>query len=90
MRILGFEWDDANLDHIARHGVDAEEVEETLVARPVIRRTHHGYYLWFGQSEAGLHLTVVVTVKAGGIARVITARDMSKREKKSYRHQTRS
>jgi hypothetical protein len=29
--ISGFEWDDGNVDHIERHGLTPEEVEEVLL-----------------------------------------------------------
>ena len=32
-----FEWDDGNLDHIARHGVESWEVEEAFGDRHRIR-----------------------------------------------------
>ena len=89
MRVVDFEWDEANLEHIAGHGVEPDEAEEAFEYGPVFRRTRHGYYLCFGRTEAGRHLTVVFTIKAGNVARIVTARDMSKREQKSYRRSRR-
>ncbi len=37
MDAADFEWDDDNIDHLARHGITAEEVEE-LFEGPTIRR----------------------------------------------------
>jgi len=89
MRIKAFEWDDDNLAHIADHQVSSEEAEEVFDSRPMIRRTRQGYYLGMGHSEAGRYLLVVFELKPGGLARVISARDMSKREQKSYRQHRR-
>jgi len=38
MRFWNFDWDEDNIDHIARHGVDVDEVEEALSRKPLIRK----------------------------------------------------
>jgi hypothetical protein len=32
-RIHGFEWDEGNLEHMARHDVESDEVEEMFLGR---------------------------------------------------------
>lgn len=84
MQIKGFEWDDANRAHIARHNVEPDEAEEAFMGQRLIFRSREGSYVLFGQSAAGRYLIVAFALKAG-IARVITARDMTAAEKKRYR-----
>ena len=35
------EWDDANLDHVTRHGVSAVEVEQVIQNATEFRRSKH-------------------------------------------------
>ncbi|MFT5042490.1 MAG: uncharacterized DUF497 family protein [Hyphomicrobiaceae bacterium] len=90
-RCEGFEWDEANVSHIAeRHDVRAVECEQALLNRPLVvadDRAHsqnESRYYALGRTDDGRHLFVVMTVK-GSFLRVVTARDMSRRERKEYR-----
>jgi uncharacterized DUF497 family protein len=84
-----FDWDDENLAHISRHGVEHWEAEEALLdpdrigipARKVARETRRAA---LGTTEAGRVLFVVYTRRRGKI-RVVTARDAENREKRRYR-----
>jgi uncharacterized DUF497 family protein len=84
MRIAAFEWDDGNLSHIARHRVDADEVEEAFLGRQHLYRTKEGRYLLLGRSGTGRFLLVVFQWQ-GGVVRAITARDMTASEQRLYR-----
>lgn len=90
MRISEFDWDDRNEEHIARHAVDPSEVEEVFRRSPLIQSGRKGTYLAWGQSAVGRYLLVVFLRRESGTARVITARDMSDREKKRLRRRSRS
>jgi uncharacterized DUF497 family protein len=79
-----FQWDDGNVDHIGRHGVSAEEVEQACSARPKVRRGRCGRYLVLGRTRAGRYLLVVVVNLGAGEGRAITARDMDSRERALY------
>ena len=35
MEMLEFDWDDSNLNHIAKHGVDREEAQEIMLGDPL-------------------------------------------------------
>lgn len=86
MRIVHLTWDEENVLHIARHGVDPEEVEETCFNRkPLIERGRGGLYYVSGQTAAGRYLFVVVRFLGRGAARVVTARDMDHRERRRYK-----
>ena len=84
MGITEFEWDDNNIEHIACHQVMPEEAEEVFGGAVMIRRTRSGYYTAWGRSLAGRYLFVVYSRLSPVRARVITARDMTRTERKFY------
>lgn len=84
MRCARFEWDEENLEHIARHGIDQDEAEAVLDGNPLILRTADNKYLAYGPTDEGRYLLVVFIRKPGPIIRVVTARDMKDGEKKRY------
>ena len=80
-----FEWDDANIEHLLKHSVVSDEVEESCVNKPYIRKTAGGRYLVYGVTDDGRYLFIVGTNKGRGVFRTITARDMTGREKSLYK-----
>ena len=83
MRVSRFEWDKANIEHIARHQVTPEEVEEVFAGQNIIKRTRDGMYQAFGNTDDGRYLFVVF-VRKKGMIRVITGRDMTRAERKYF------
>ena len=87
MRIENITWDQDTAEHISRHAVSPEEVEEVLFNdsdSPRIMRGKENRYLAYGKTSAG-RLLLVVLIIADRKTRIITARDMTDREKKFYR-----
>lgn len=87
MRIKNISWDEETVAHIARHSVDPEEVEEALFNEeepPLILRGREGRYLSYGKTGGGRFLLIVLTVLYRK-TRIITARDMTEKEKQHYR-----
>ena len=89
-----FDWDDDNVEHIARHGVSPEEAEQALadpdqVGQPASRGAS-GERRWslLGETDAGRLLSVVFT-RREGLTRVITARDADEGERRIYRRRRR-
>jgi hypothetical protein len=82
-----FEWDSRNVNHIARHNVKPEEVEEVFLSRPLIRKARSGLKVAMGRTDAGHYLFVVFALKSSDVIRVITARDMSTSERRYYRRE---
>ncbi|ADI15246.1 BrnT family toxin [Truepera radiovictrix] len=84
-----FEWDEHNLEHIARHGVSDDEVEaaSTDPCR-VPFSAHSGHLGLIGKTTSGRVLVVILARRGGGRWRPVTARDASPREKRSYRRRT--
>lgn len=81
---LTFEWDDKNIEHIARHKVEIDEAEAVFDNRPLILRTQEDKYLAIGQTDEGRYLAIVFARKPGR-TRVITARELTEREKKGLK-----
>jgi uncharacterized DUF497 family protein len=93
--VEGFQWDEGNAaKNWARHGVNQTEAEQVFVNRPVVLVgdvAHSGAearYFSFGRTDGGRLLTVVFTVR-GKLLRVISARPMSRRERRGYAQATR-
>jgi uncharacterized DUF497 family protein len=80
-----FEWDEYNLEHIARHNVDQDEAEAVLDNNPLILRTADDKYLAYGQTDEGRYLLVVFVRKPQSLIRIISARDLTGDEKSRYR-----
>ncbi len=89
MRIHELLWPKERINHIARHGVTPEEVEEVCFGKPlVLRAKSEGkspvYYV-LGQTETGRHLFCVVIQFPDGNGYPVTARSMTIKEKLRYR-----
>ena len=85
-----FEWDEGNsAKNWLRHEVQQAEAEQALLNTPLVVNVtrKHGAaeprYIALGQTDAGRLLTVVFTVRDTRL-RVISARAMSKPERKIY------
>ena len=83
--ITGIAWDDENLEHIAGHGVSADEVEEAITGNPLVIRGREDRYLAYGKTADGRLLLVVYGRLGRGAIRPVTARDMTDGEKRLYR-----
>jgi len=89
----GFQWDDGNvLKNWKKHRVSALECEQTFFNSPLIGApdaNHSGRedrFYTLGQTDLGRLLFIVFTVRANQI-RVISARPMSKKERRKYESQ---
>jgi len=86
MHVDSFEWDENNIEHVARHHVTPDEVEEVFWLRHVLRRSRDGLYLALGQAVSGRYLFVVFKpVTPLGRVRIITARDMEPPERRLFK-----
>jgi len=86
LTITSLIWDDENVAHIARHLVDPIEVEAACFGakKVVLRAAMAGRCVILGRANAGRYLTVVVTTPHKGRSRVITAREMTRNERRRY------
>ncbi len=84
MKISVFLWDDGNIDLVAAHGVAQWEVEQAFRRHPKVRRAREGRYQAAGATERGRYLVVHFRYLGSGVARVITARDMTRMERRRH------
>jgi len=80
-----FDWDEDNIEHIARHQYSCEEVEEVFAVPFRLEKTRDGRYVASGQTDAGRVTAVVFERFPGRRIRVVTAREMTARERRRYR-----
>ena len=75
---------------VTKHQVTPEEVEEIFFTRPRFRFHEKGrirgedMYTALGQTEAGRYLVVFFILKPSNQALIISARDMTRAERKRY------
>jgi uncharacterized DUF497 family protein len=87
---LIFDWDEANLAHIARHDVKPEEAEQAILGDPldIELQTAEGSggeerILHVGETRKGRILELVSTWR-GGKARILSAWDAPRQSKLDY------
>lgn len=85
MRINELEWDDENIQHIARHNVNPQEVEDVCFGLHISEREGSRRYVLSGQSADGRYLNVVVERVGKMRFRTVTAFEMSEQYKSRYR-----
>lgn len=86
MRIRRLIWDDTNLEHIARHRVIPEEVDEVcLNEQSYATRIGRRRYQVIGQTRAGRYLTIFLDYPGGDIFYPVTARDATDWERRLWR-----
>lgn len=89
-RCIGFEWDSANADKIwNKHGVSRAECEQVFFNRPLVVADDHEHSdvetrcYALGRTEGGKRLFAVFTIR-DKLIRMISARDMSRRERRIF------
>lgn len=90
-KCTGFEWDNNNADKIwLKHKVSPSECEQIFFNLPLVVDDdvrHSGQekrFFALGQTEAERFLFVVFTVRGNSI-RIISARDMNRKERRVYK-----
>jgi len=89
-RFAGFQWDKGNSDkNLVKHNVQNWEWEQVFFNKPLLvlydlrQSSEEKRWAAFGRTDAGRFLAVVFT-KRGDLLRVISARDMNRREREFY------
>ena len=91
-RIEGFDWDEGNSRKSAdKHGVGQAEAEQVFLNEPLLlaedachSRAEARFHA-LGRTDAGRLVHVTFTLRQGGTkVRVISARDMSRKERSRY------
>lgn len=79
-------WTEQSEEHIARHGVSPDEVEQALNGRPYLTVAgKDDVTYWFGTTDAGRYLPIVLVDALDGRDYVATARDMTSAERRTFR-----
>jgi len=89
VRVERLDWDTWNIEHIARHRVNPEDVEDVLWGAPVeYKQSYKNRLVIVGPRSDGLMLTVVigpVPDAPAGTFYVFTARPAHRVERRFYR-----
>lgn len=85
----GFEWDKGNRNKNLKHGVQDWECEQVFFNEPLVilddpkHSITENRHAAFGRTDSGRELIIVYTMRGPNI-RVISARDMNKKERLFY------
>jgi len=89
--VVGFDWDEGNSRKSDGHGVSMAEAEQVFFSIPVLMLPDSAHsqaeprYHALGKTIEGRRLHVTFTLRESGkLIRVISARDMSRKERKHY------
>lgn len=90
LRCTGFDWDAGNArKNREAHGVTSSESEPVFLNRPLVAVPDHQHsrneprFHALGRTNPGRQLALLFTIR-GELVRVISARDMSRRERRAY------
>jgi uncharacterized protein len=90
-KCTGFDWDGSNVaKNWERHRVTPEEAEDVFFHEPLVLRSDAGHstrekrYQALGQTSRGRRLFVAFAIRRK-LIRVISARDMNRKEVEEYR-----
>jgi len=93
LNCTGFEWDEGNAEkNWIRHQVTRNECEQAFFNIPLIiaddikHSTHEKRWYLLGRTDAGRLLFIVFTIRKS-LIRIISARDMNKKEREAYYEQ---
>jgi uncharacterized DUF497 family protein len=79
-------WDDWNLEHITKHHVTRDEVEQVIAGETVARATYKNRYLALGRTRGGRLLAVVIGPEPGQprVYYTFSARPASRAERRLF------
>jgi uncharacterized DUF497 family protein len=94
-KITGFDWDDGNARKNDQHGVFMSEAEQVFFNMPLLilpdpahSRAEERFHA-LGRTLDGRRLHITFALRHdGGLVRVISARDMHRKERTSYEQAT--
>ena len=92
--IVGFDWDNGNARKNEKHGVSTPEAEQVCFNQPLLLLVDERHsqaeprFHLLGRTHSGRRLHLTVTLRGGGtLIRVISARDMHRKERDIYERQ---
>ena len=91
-KCIGFQWDKGNLEkNWLKHGVNPSECEQLFFNLPLVANSDikhsekENRYYSLGRTDSNRFLFVVFTIRKNQI-RIISARDMNRKERKVYKN----
>ena len=82
VRVKELIWDEYNSDHISKHSVSIEEVEQVCKGIITARFGRSCRYLIIGQTKKKRILTIFLAQKTKGVFYPVSARDSSRKERR--------
>lgn len=83
-------WDEWNKEHIKKHNVTVSEIEEVFRSTKITKQSYLNRILILGKTKKNRLLTVVISTEKQESPYVVSARDMSKKERRYYYEQTKT
>ena len=83
-------WDNWNINHIKKHKVKPEEVEQVIESKTKTLESYQKRLLVLGQTNKKRLLTLVLEPIENKKYYLVTARDMSRKERRYYNEQKNS
>ncbi len=77
-------WDELIIDHIKKHNIKVEEVEEAYLNRKIESESYLNRKKILGITKKGRLITIIISQSLC----VVTARDMSRKERTKYYEKT--
>ena len=83
------DWDEWNLEHIAKHGITQGDVEATIKGPAIAQVTYKNRYLVIGPASEGRFVSVVIGPDPQDPTAyyIFSARPASRKERRLYRQQ---
>ena len=87
---IELKWDEQAIEHIARHHVTPEEVQEvTYDSRSLVFGAAQKRYFVYGRTGSGRYLKVIVERLRGALFYPVTAYEMDEADQRRYDRQSR-
>ncbi len=83
-------WDEWNKEHIKKHGVSVPEVKEACKNRIVTKQSYSSRQMILGLTRRKRLLVVFLSFEKQKEGYVVSARDMSSKERKIYYEKTKT
>lgn len=83
-------WDKWNKEHIKKHNVTIKETEQVYNSKEVTKQSYFERTIILGRTKNSRLLTIVVSTEKQKQSYVVSARDMSKKERRYYYEQTKT
>lgn len=84
LKIKKLIWDEWNTNHIKKHHVAPKEIKQVLKSKAITLKSYKNRFLILGKTKKKRLLTMVLALEKKGKYYLVTARPMSKKERRYY------